>query len=93
MPVVFMRLSRCNLACTWCDTAYTWRFKGDNRPHRDGETFERKANQVKLSPSEAAERILALGQRRLVITGGEPLLQGGALADVLAQIPDMEIEI
>ena len=93
MPVAFMRLSRCNLACTWCDTAYTWHFEGDNRPHRDGETFERKANQVKLSPSEAAERILALGQRRLVITGGEPLLQGGALADLLAQIPDMEIEI
>jgi len=93
MPVAFMRLSRCNLACTWCDTAYTWRFEGDNRPHRDGETFKRKANQVKLSPSEAAERILALGQRRLVITGGEPLLQCGALADLLAQIPDMEIEI
>lgn len=93
MPVTFMRLSRCNLACTWCDTAYTWRFQGDNRPHRDDETFERKANQVKLFPSDAAERILALGQRRLVITGGEPLLQGGALAELLAQIPDMEIEI
>lgn len=93
MPVAFMRLSRCNLACTWCDTAYTWRFEGDNRPHRDGETFERQGNQVKLFPSDAAERILALGQRRLVITGGEPLLQGGALAELLAQIPDMEIEI
>ncbi|NVE94785.1 7-carboxy-7-deazaguanine synthase QueE [Altererythrobacter lutimaris] len=92
-PVAFMRLSRCNLACTWCDTAYTWRFEGDNRPHRDDETFDRKANQVKLSPEETAERILALGQRRLVITGGEPLLQGGALADLLPQIPDVEIEI
>jgi hypothetical protein len=36
VPVAFVRLSRCNLACTWCDTAYTWRFEGDNRPHRDG---------------------------------------------------------
>ena len=34
-PCTFVRLSRCNLACTWCDTAYTWRFDGDNRPHRD----------------------------------------------------------
>ena len=31
-PSVFIRLSRCNLACQWCDTAYTWRFEGDNRP-------------------------------------------------------------
>ena len=77
MPVAFIRLSRCNLACTWCDTAYTWRFEGDNRPHRDGTTFERKANQVSLELSDVAERIAALSQIRLVITGGEPLLQAG----------------
>ena len=45
-PSAFIRLSRCNLACTWCDTAYTWRFDGDNRPHRDSQTYDRKANQV-----------------------------------------------
>lgn len=92
-PVAFLRLSRCNLACTWCDTAYTWRFTGDNRPHRDGVTYERRANQVKLAPAEAAARIAALGQKRLVITGGEPLLQGGALADLLAELPDIAVEI
>ena len=92
-PVAFIRLSRCNLACTWCDTAYTWRFEGDNRPHRDGEHFERKANQVKLSPAKAAYLIAATGQRRLVITGGEPLMQCGALAELLAELPDIEIEI
>ena len=48
MPVAFMRLSRCNLACVWCDTAYTWHFEGDDRPHRDGVTYERKPNQVTL---------------------------------------------
>jgi 7-carboxy-7-deazaguanine synthase len=93
MPVAFVRLSRCNLACTWCDTAYTWRFEGDNRPHRDGIAFERKANQVMLSPEETAARIAALGQKRLVITGGEPLLQAGALAEMLAALPDMAVEI
>ncbi len=93
MPVAFVRLSRCNLACTWCDTAYTWHFEGDNRPHRDGIAFERKANQVTLSPAETAERIAALGQNRLVITGGEPLLQAGALAEMLAHLPDISVEI
>ena len=71
-PVAFVRLSRCNLACTWCDTAYTWRFEGDNRPHRDDLVFERKANQVVLDEADVAARIMALGQDRLVITGGEP---------------------
>jgi organic radical activating enzyme len=93
VPVAFVRLSRCNLACTWCDTAYTWRFEGDNRPHRDGIAFDRKANQVTLSPADAAARIAALGQNRLVITGGEPLLQAGALAEMLTHLPDISVEI
>jgi len=92
-PVAFMRLSRCNLACTWCDTAYTWRFEGDNRPHRDGIAYVRKANQIALDPRDAAERIAALGQKRLVITGGEPLMQCGPLADMLAELPDIAVEI
>ena len=92
-PVAFVRLSRCNLACTWCDTAYTWRFEGDNRPHRDGLAFERKANQVVLDEAEVAARIMALGQDRLVITGGEPLLQGAALARMVALLNGMSVEI
>jgi organic radical activating enzyme len=86
-PCAFVRLSRCNLACQWCDTAYTWRFTGDNRPHRSGEAFDRKANQVTLGEAEVAARIAALGQPRLVVTGGEPLLQGAALARMLALLP------
>ncbi|MEM8726812.1 MAG: 7-carboxy-7-deazaguanine synthase QueE [Pseudomonadota bacterium] len=92
-PVAFIRLSRCNLACTWCDTAYTWHFDGDNRPHRDNILYDRKANQVALSPEKAAAKVAALGQKRLVITGGEPLLQCGPLADMLAILPDIEVEI
>jgi len=92
-PVAFVRLSRCNLACVWCDTAYTWHFDGDNRPHRDGIAFDRRANQVTLTPAETATRIAALGQNRLVITGGEPLLQAGGLAEMLAHLPDISVEI
>ena len=92
-PVAFMRLSRCNLACIWCDTAYTWHFEDDNRPHRDGVTFERKANQITLDEEEVAARITQLGQDRLVITGGEPLLQAPALAKLLDLLPDISVEI
>jgi len=93
MPVAFVRLSRCNLACQWCDTAYTWHFDGDERPHRAGETFDRKANQIALDEADVARRIAALGQSRLVITGGEPLLQAGALAKLLELLPDITVEV
>ena len=85
-PSVFVRLSNCNLACAWCDTAYTWRFSGPD-------AFERKAEQIVLSEAEAATHILAFNGNRLVVTGGEPLLQGPALAKLLALLPDMHIEI
>lgn len=93
MPVAFMRLSRCNLACVWCDTAYTWHFQGDERPHRDGVEYDRKANQLSLPEDEVAARIMALGQSRLVITGGEPLLQAPALGRLLELLPDVSVEI
>src|SRR3546814_9201655 len=60
---------------------------------RGGETFERKANQVTLDVADVAARIAALGQKRLVVTGGEPLLQAGALAALLELLPDMSVEI
>ena len=89
-PSVFVRLSNCNLACGWCDTAYTWRFSGPG-------AFERKANQIVLSEDDTAARILALGGAsrigRLVVTGGEPLLQSPALAKLLALLPAMHVEI
>ena len=92
-PCTFIRLSRCNLACVWCDTAYTWHFEGDERPHRENKTFARKPNQIVLGEADVAARIEALGQRRLIITGGEPLLQGAALGALLELLPDMIVEI
>lgn len=85
-PCAFVRLSRCNLACAWCDTAYTWRFTGPG-------AYDRKAEQVTLSEAETAERIRALGQDRLVITGGEPLLQGAALARMVALLSGVTVEV
>jgi organic radical activating enzyme len=83
-PSLFVRLSRCNLACHWCDTAYTWRFEGDNRAHRDALHFARTANQVATTEEALAAQLLSFAEDRLVITGGEPLLQGAALARVLS---------
>ena len=96
-PSIFVRLSRCNLACRWCDTAYTWRFTGDNRPHRDDLAFERSANQVVLDEADVAAMILAFPEDRLVVTGGEPLLQVAALGRLLGLLkaarPGLHVEI
>jgi organic radical activating enzyme len=92
-PCSFIRLSRCNLACVWCDTAYTWRFEGDARPHRGGLNFDRKINQVALSPLEAARMIDRFEPRRLVVTGGEPLLQAAPLAELASLLPEHSIEV
>lgn len=70
----FLRLAMCNLACSWCDTAYTWDFKR-----------YRKADEVHPRPVESIADMLGTPER-LVITGGEPLLQQPALGALLAQI-------
>ncbi|WP_339389824.1 7-carboxy-7-deazaguanine synthase QueE [Erythrobacter sp. EC-HK427] len=88
-PATFVRLSRCNLACTWCDTPYTWHWEGDPRPHADGVTFDRKANQVTLDIAEVAHRVCALPPNDVVFTGGEPMMQQKALlalADLLDEM-------
>jgi 7-carboxy-7-deazaguanine synthase len=71
----FLRLAMCNLSCSWCDTPYTWDFKR-----------YRKADEVHPRPIESIAEMLG-DPERLIITGGEPLLQQKALASLLARIP------
>lgn len=70
---MFLRLSRCNLTCTWCDTPYTW----------DSRRFDIAEETSLLAPAEAVERLRAIDAPLVVVTGGEPLLQQEALRPVL----------
>ncbi len=75
-PTVFLRLGGCNLTCAWCDSAYTW----------DGKRFDLRAELRRMTAAEViaeVERLAGEHIRRLTITGGEPLLQGGRLVPVL----------
>ena len=66
LPCVFVRLTGCNLRCTWCDTAYA--FHG-GRKHDVADVVARVAELH-------GRRARAGRELKLVeITGGEPLLQ------------------
>ena len=75
-PSVFLRLATCNLACTWCDTKYTW----DWQSHAYG------AEVMALSGEEVNKRVLAFDLLHLVITGGEPMLQQKELAPLAVSL-------
>jgi len=65
----FVRLGGCNLDCSWCDTPYTW----DWSRYRPEEELRR------MTVDEVVGAVEAMDVDMLVITGGEPLLQGRAL--------------
>ena len=59
VPSVFVRTSRCNLRCTWCDTPYTsWKPEGDDLP-------------LGAILADVRKRWAT----HVVVTGGEPMIQ------------------
>jgi organic radical activating enzyme len=69
----FVRLGRCNLQCTFCDTPYTWRWE-DHDPA------------VELTTVSVVDVLAQLETMRVplvVVTGGEPLLQQSHLPPLL----------
>lgn len=68
LPCIFVRLTGCNLRCTWCDTAYA--FHGGTKY-----SIEEVLSRVE-ELSGAKDGANANDRVRLVeLTGGEPLLQ------------------
>ena len=96
-PSVFVRTSRCNLYCFWCDTPYTWNWQGAGFPHLDGREFQRERETIELEVSEVVASVRRFDCRRVVLTGGEPLLQAAdcaALGRALrAADPRYQIEV
>jgi 7-carboxy-7-deazaguanine synthase len=66
LPCIFVRLTGCNLRCTWCDTAYA--FYGGKQITID-EVCE-KVRELSLPSTANGNEI-----RLVELTGGEPLLQ------------------
>lgn len=72
--VMFLRLGLCNLDCSWCDTPYTWDWTGKN-----GVAYSKDTELVWKSVDEITEWASAIHVanhvNRMVVTGGEPLIQ------------------
>ena len=80
----FVRLGRCNLACSFCDTPYTW----------DWERHDPAKELARVDVSDLAEQVRAMHVPLLVVTGGEPLLQQSHLVEFLSEIhPSHDIEV
>jgi len=75
LPCIFVRLTACNLRCSYCDTAYAFT-EGTKR-----ELSEVREEVWRLAmPYQAAQHSTLDSQLPLVeLTGGEPLLQSNAL--------------
>lgn len=87
----FVRLSGCNLDCDWCDTPYTWDWKGKN-----GVTYDRRIESHRMSTDDVLAALAASVPTLVVLTGGEPLLQQVALTDLAGKLVadgwDVEVE-
>jgi 7-carboxy-7-deazaguanine synthase len=83
-PCTFLRLARCNLHCRYCDTRYTWDF----------ETYRVEDEVETLYTDAVLAALTTPALERLVITGGEPLLQQRALTALCRSLsPRVLVEV
>lgn len=98
MPVMFLRLSGCNLHCIWCDTPHTWNWIGTDFAHPVKYDPEKEVHLYEAD--EIVEELyrLAKGEppKHLVISGGEPFIQQKQLLPLVVRLKElgwfMEVE-
>lgn len=78
LPAAFLRLGFCNLACRWCDSKFTW---------------QGPVVCEWTEPRDVIERLARWPVRRLVLTGGEPLLWHDCLTSFLAALSYDSVEV
>ena len=67
----FLRLHDCNIRCSYCDTTYSYGIDS---------VF------IEMTVAEVANVIESLGNYRITITGGEPLLQEAAVVELIDEL-------
>ena len=90
-PSIFVRTSLCNLHCIWCDTDYTWNWKGTRFAHfkdaePDYEKFDIKEVVAELPVEEVARLVRQYPCKNVVLTGGEPMMQKEGLLALMEEL-------
>lgn len=75
-PATFIRLFGCNLRCTYCDSMYAC----------EGTEF------VKMSIAEIMSAVEAMGNKRVTLTGGEPLIHKN-VHELVTALLDKDYEV
>lgn len=79
----FIRLYDCNLACSWCDTPFTWaNSKSRAEKHQARQLFPKADNMREMTVKEITDELQSKcnldyqnSDTIFVISGGEPLMQ------------------
>lgn len=95
---IFVRLAGCNLACSWCDTPYTWDWTGQNGAKYDP-TKEVRMETIEDIATTVSGLVRPRHRPIIVITGGEPMLQYEKVCKLITAIssdlpykPEFEVE-
>lgn len=84
----FVRLGRCNLDCSWCDTPFTWDWQGKN-----GKVYDPTVELSRQSVSSVADRVRGMNVPLVVVTGGEPMIQQRKIVALAEHLVGMEVEV
>jgi len=76
------------LTCSWCDTPYTWDWKGQN-----GQVFDKESESHSMSVYDILNKLTGMGVGLVVISGGEPMMQQEALRPVIERLLASGIEV
>lgn len=92
-PITFVRLHFCNLACSWCDTFYTWQSTSEEYWK---EPWDLPISDLHGRIREAQSKFNIPEERhiyRVNFTGGEPLIQQSKIIRFLKENPKYYAEI